>query len=475
MKKISIRFRMTMLIFVVLLFVILMVFFVFRTVSTSVLEKTIRNYLISAVETNTDEITYWNASEQKDDANSEHIVITYGDGFLWIDDDFMDTMNDVECALYTEDGKMLYGKNPIAKEMEGTSFLTAHIYSREVNGEIYYVYDRKLVGERMNGLWIRGVVPMSQAYGELKEITNTLLFFIPVLLLIMVFFGYLTAGQMLRPIRKIEKSVKEISSGEDLTKRIPEGGRRDEIYRLIETYNEMLDRLETSFEKEKQFTSDASHELRTPMAVVMAQVELVLGKDRKEEEYRDALLVIKRQGEKMTALIEDMLTFTRLDQGERSDKFPVEDMDLSALVQGICDDMGILAIRDIVLTSEIEPGIRIEGNSLLLSRLVQNLIDNAYKYGKDNGHIQVRLCEREEGDICLTVEDGGIGIAEEEKSRIVDRFFRSDRSRVRKSSSVKGSGLGLSIVKKIADYHNAEIHVSSRFYEGSKFEVVFKK
>ena len=475
MKKLSIRSRMVIWVFAVLFLMILLVFFVFRMVSTSVLEKTIRNYLIGAVETNTDEITFLNASQRKTDEKTGDLVISHGDGFLRIDEDFMDSMNDVECALYTEDGKMLYGKNPIAKEMEGNAFLKAHIYKKNVSGGIYYIYDRKLVGEQMSGLWIRGVVPMTQAYTELKEITKTLLFFIPVLLVVMVFFGYLTAGQMLRPIRGIEQSVADISGGEDLSKRIPSDGRGDEIDRLAVTYNEMLDRLETSFEKEKQFTSDASHELRTPMAVIMAQVELVLSKDRTNEEYRDALRVIERQGNKMTALIEDMLTFTRLDQGERSEKFPVEDVDFSALVQGICDDMGILAIKDITLSQEIEQGIRIEGNSLLLSRLVQNLIDNAYKYGKEKGQIRVRLRHVNESEISLTVEDDGIGIEEEDQSRIFDRFFRSDRSRARKTSSVKGSGLGLSIVKKIADYHRAEVHVDSRLDEGSTFEIIFKK
>lgn len=478
----SIRLRMVFWVSGVLLFMMIVVFLVFRSVSISVLEKTIRNYLISAVDTNSDEITYLNNEKKSEDGllvpdadsvySAKNIIIEYKNGKLVIDEDFLDTMNDVESALYTSDGKLLYGKNPIAEEMDGKRLKSARIYTKKVAGEDYYIYDRKLVGTRLDGLWIRGVASLKQPHRELREITRILLFFLPVMFILVIVGGFLTSERMLAPVRKIEQSATDISNGDDLSERIPLGEKKDELYRLTVAFNEMLDRLEKSFEVEKQFTSDASHELRTPLSVIMAQIEMILGKERAEEEYLEAFEVIGRQGSKMTSLVEDMLTYTRLEQG--TVRFPREMINLSEVVQRICDDMAILAVKEISLHSEIEPELFLQGNELLLSRLLQNLIDNAYKYGKEKGHIFVRLCRSEKKEIILSVEDDGIGISEEEKDRIFDRFYRSDRSRSRRSSNVQGSGLGLSIVKKIADYHGAGIDVVSQQEKGSCFQIIFE-
>jgi len=151
----------------------------------------------------------------------------------------------------------------------------------------------------------------------------------------------------------------------------------------------MIARLDESFEAERQFTSDVSHELRTPMSVIMAQCEYTLDEERTPQEYERALRLIRRQGRKMTKLINDMLDFVRLER--RGTNYQIEKLNLSALVNSVCEDMSLIRERGISLEHEVEDEIWVDGNPALLSRLLSNLISNAYRYGKDDGHIKVRL------------------------------------------------------------------------------------
>ena len=182
-----------------------------------------------------------------------------------------------------------------------------------------------------------------------------------------------------------------------------------------------------------------------------------------------AIRTIRRQGARMNGLINDMLDYTRMEQ--RSEQYEMTQLDLSGLTAETAESLALLQINGITLEMEIEPGITINGNRFLLLRLLQNLISNAYRYGKKDGVIEVRLARDhvQNTDVAvLSVKDDGIGIAEEEQSRIFDRFYRSDASR-----SVQGTGLGLSMVQKIADLHGAEITLESAPGEGSCFSVRF--
>ena len=277
----------------------------------------------------------------------------------------------------------------------------------------------------------------------------------------------ITASGMVKPIRKLIENMKEIRNGDDLSSRIDVGNGSDEVYELADNYNEMLDRLEYSFEKEKQFTSDASHELRTPVSVINAQLDLLDDKSTIEE-YREAEAVIRRQSRRMTTLIEDMLCFSRLDNG--SDMYPKYKFDFSALCKSIAEDMKLIGFKRINLEFEIEDKISICGSEKLLTRMVQNLIDNAYKYGKENGNIKVTLIKEKDNICVLNVSDDGLGIKEEDKEHIFDRFYRADKSRSNRNKT-SGNGLGLSMVKKIAQYHDGSVTVDSEYGKGSNFKV----
>ncbi|ESL02238.1 ATPase/histidine kinase/DNA gyrase B/HSP90 domain protein [Catonella morbi ATCC 51271] len=431
------------------------------------MRRTTRNYFISAVEENTDKLKFLSPTEA-DMAklmDTDDIFIHYKDGYLQIDDDFLMSLNDMEFGLYAADGSLLYGKNSIIRETYQVKLSGSHVFSLDIVSGRYLIYDRRLSGKNFSELWIRGIAPLKETTSQLIDIAVYLAAFLPFLIIIILLCGYFAAKGIIRPIKKIEETTTSITDGNNLSLRISDTGGRDELAALSGNFNKMLDRLETSFEMEKRFASDASHELRTPVSVILAQAEFSLEKERQPEEYVDSLEVIKRQGKRMNQLIGNMLSYTRLEQ--RIDNYPFEKLDFSVLVSDLCSDMTPLRINDISLEYNVESGIMINGNAELLARMLQNLLENAYKYGRQGGNTKVIL-SLQGNNVKLLVEDDGIGIAEEQLEQIFDRFFR-----VSNKSSITGSGLGLSIVKKIVDMHGGNIDVSSREGLGTTFTITF--
>ena len=465
--KLSIRLRIILWfllsVFLVLSLTATLVFFI----SDSVMRRTTRNYFISAVEENTDKLKFLSPTEA-DIAklmDTDDIFIHYKDGYLQIDDDFLMSLNDMEFGLYAADGSLLYGKNSIIRETYQVKLSGSHVFSLDTHSGRYLIYDRRLSGKNFSELWIRGIAPLKETTSQLIDIAIYLAAFLPFLIIIILLCGYFAAKGIIRPIKKIEETTTSITDGNNLSLRIADTGGRDELAALSGNFNKMLNRLETSFEMEKRFASDASHELRTPVSVILAQAEFSLEKERQPEEYVDSLEVIKRQGKRMNQLIGNMLSYTRLEQ--RIDNYPFEKLDFSVLVSDLCSDMTPLRINDISLEYNVESGIMINGNAELLARMLQNLLENAYKYGRQGGNTKVTL-SLQGNNIKLLVEDDGIGIAEDQLEQIFDRFFR-----VSNKSSITGSGLGLSIVKKIVDMHGGNIDVSSREGLGTTFAITF--
>ncbi|MBQ9534751.1 MAG: HAMP domain-containing protein [Clostridia bacterium] len=464
LKNRSIRFKITILFAAVLIVIVGLTFFAVRFAGQTVLRGTIRNYLIGTVEENAGMIQF--TSEQRDGGS---IYMPYAGGYLEIDEDFMQIVNDVHAALYSADGEMIYGEDPLARmRAEVPGFSQTHTWHMELGGIRYDIYDRRLNIELPDGdvLWIRGVVPETRSAAQIAEITRLSLILLPALILLAAALGYLLADRMLSPIRKIESAAVRISGGDDLAERIEEEKNNDEIGRLARVFNGMLARLERAFDTERQFTSDASHELRTPTAVILAQCDYTLERERTPQEYENALRVVQRQGRRMSVLIGDMLEYTRMDQN--AERYKLEPTDISQLVQETAEAMELIGERDISLSTRVQSGLTLQGNRALLTRLTQNLIGNAYRYGRENGHIEVVLEQREEGGVRLTVADDGPGIAPEEQEKIFDRFYRSDSAR-----SEQGTGLGLSMVKKIAELHGASVSLDSTLGEGSAFHIDF--
>lgn len=467
MKNKSIRFKMTLWFSVILILVVAVVYICVLSVSHAIIQKTIRDNLIETVEGNVDEVEFYQQLNDRQLNYSRDLYLSYNGGYLEIDDDFLNQVNSITTSLYTGDGTLIYGENPIARYTAQYSFSDTRLQTANVNGQVYYIFHRQLKNNGLDGLWLRGIV--SQQQGDVQIFSEMQLLFIllPFIIVLDILGGYWIAGKALKPVKDISKAATEISSGSDLKKRIELGQGNDEIHQLANTFNDMFTRLEQSFNTERQFTSDVSHELRTPMSVIMAQCQLALEEPGSTEDYIEALEVIKRQGGKMSAMIDDMLTFARLEQ--KRHYALEENIDLSEIVQTICEDMALLKTNGIELSCQAEDYIKINGNSQLLSRMLVNLISNAYRYGRENGYIHVELKE-DHDSILLLVEDNGIGIEPSKQDKIFNRFYQVDASR-----TTTGTGLGLSMVASIAKFHGGEVQVKSQLGEGSIFTVKFYK
>ena len=461
MKKWSIRMKITLWFAGALVLMVALTYGVLLSVSHQVIQKTVRDGLIETVENNVDEIEFYETLDEMNLAGDVDQFMAWKDGYLEVDDDFLDQVNGIYTALYDSSQSLLYGENPIAMESLEIPLENAVIRKLKVEGVLYYIFDRELEGEGLGGLWLRGVVSEEQTRAEMSSITRLSLVLMPLLLILAVIGGYIIAGRMLWPVRKISETAEEICNGNDLKKRIDVGEGQDELHQLAAGFNGMFERLDQAFEMEKQFTSDASHELRTPVAVILAQCELMMGEERSLEEYQHALNVIERQSRKMSKLIQDLLMYTRLEL--KTDKYKKEQVSLSEIAESVCEDMALIRKKGITLTRRVQEGITCSGNQMLLTRLLVNLISNAYRYGKENGHILVKL-EKNTDEIRLSVEDDGIGIAPEEQERIFRRFYQTDSSR-----TGEGTGLGLSMVRQIAEFHGGTVQVESVPGKGSIF------
>ncbi len=466
LKNLSLRTKITLWIGTLLGVLVLFTYMAFFMVARGVMMKSLQNDLVRTVAQNYDEIGYLPSGTEGGQSSDTLLHIPYKGGALEVEDDFLKSAGGITTALCREDGTLLYGENPIARGMteeERRTFLDGQVREKKLGSITWYIYDRALSGENLEGLFLRGMVPSVQGERELDAIIRYLLIILPLLLLVGLPVGYLIADRSLLPVRRIIGTAERISRGDDLGQRIglSEGG--DELHRMAGAYDAMFERLEESFEAEKKFTSDASHELRTPLAVIMAQCQLALEEDLSAQEYKEALVLIRRQGSRMSALIEDMLSLSRMER--KTDRYPMEEVDLSGTLEELCRDMDLVMEKDISLTAQIGRGIRVRGNEELLLRMASNLISNACRYGREKGHIWVRLYRKEEG-IFLEVEDDGPGIPPAEQKKVFDRFYRGDAAR-----SGPGSGLGLSMVRQIALTHGGNVSLESRTGKGSLFRV----
>ena len=274
--------------------------------------------------------------------------------------------------------------------------------------------------------------------------------------------SYLLAKRALQPVRSITQTALQIESG-GLCRRITGIETRDEVGELAGAFNAMLDRLETSFRRERQFTSDASHELRTPLAIISACAEKRSGE--LPPELEENLAEIRTECAGMTKLISQLLMLSRGYEG-RIHLTP-EELCLFDIADSVCDLVSRSAdAANITICNQISPDLQITADQSLLTQLFMNLIGNAVKYGKPGGHVWLDAEQKPEG-VQIRISDDGLGISEEDQAHIFERFYRADRSRDR-----TGTGLGLSIVQWIAELHGGSVSVRSALGHGSCFTVI---
>ncbi len=254
-----------------------------------------------------------------------------------------------------------------------------------------------------------------------------------------------------------------ISAG-DLSRRISIAETESELGQLAAVLNSTFARLEAAFAQQQQFTSDAAHELRTPVSVMLTQTQTALNREREAADYKQTVEACQRAAQRMRRLIESLLALARLDAGQEVLKrlrFDFSKMisDCAELVKPIAEERGVKIFL------ALEP-VETTGDSERLAQVVTNLLTNAVHYNKPGGEVRVKL-ESHGGMVILTVSDTGHGIAPEDLPRVFERFYRADKSR-----STGGNGLGLAISKAVVEAHGGAIEVSSAKNAGTVFTVL---
>ncbi|MGZ3514167.1 MAG: sensor histidine kinase [Thermodesulfobacteriota bacterium] len=314
----------------------------------------------------------------------------------------------------------------------------------------------------------------------LNKLFLILIISVPSTLILASLGGQFLAHKALKPVDDITQTARMITS-KNLNQRINPPKVKDEISRLIETFNEMISRLDQSFQQMKQFSSDASHELKTPLTILKGEVEVMLRRERTSHEYQQTLKSNLEEINRMSQIVEDLLTLSKADTGEIG--LNKEEINLTEILNEVVAQMNRLASSKKLdlSSSNHDEDIHLFGDALRLRELFINLIENGIKYTEEGGSIRIFLqkvssarnqsgwLEREKGELVkIIVSDTGIGIAQEDQERIFDRFFRVDKARSREQG---GSGLGLSICKWIVEAHQGDIEVESELGKGSSFIV----
>lgn len=378
------------------------------------------------------------------------------------EDSFTPFEDGVTLSVYDKDGNLIAGAIPRNFKVNEFSLGAISEYKDENNSKYLY-YDSETSSTRLgNGKYVRGVIQVS------NNITGWFLPIIillgsPFVILVIMYGGYLIIRSSLRPVRDMTETADAIAKSNDLTKRINIEDGTDEVHKLGKVFNEMLETLENASKRERQFSSDVSHELRTPISVIMAESEYGVKYTDSVEDAKESFDVIERQSKRMTAMINQILELSRLDSRLEITK---EEFLLSDKIKHTLEDYKILFDnKNIKLSITIEEDISIYANEALIMRMIDNLLSNALKYAET----EVTVCLAKRNRIILEVADDGIGISDNEKKLIWDRFYKVDKSRT--TTEDNSSGLGLSITKKILELHDGRIAVLDNKPKGTRFVV----
>jgi heavy metal sensor kinase len=279
--------------------------------------------------------------------------------------------------------------------------------------------------------------------------------------------GNFIIRKALKPVKSVVQTAKDITA-DDLSLRIEAGHRKDEIGELVNTFNDMISRLEKSVKKIRQFSGDVSHELRTPLTIIRGEIEVLLRKERSIEEYQKTLKSTLEEAAYLERIIDDLLFLSRIEALEKKEFDKSVQLD-EILLKVVESQEFATKNKGITLDIKKADPTQIKGEEILLERMVVNIIDNAIRYTQPGGKVEVSL-EKKDGTPTLQVQDSGIGIPKESLPLIFDRFYVVDKSRFKETG---GLGLGLSIVKQVADSHGAKIEVNSQVNIGTSFLIHF--
>jgi two-component system, OmpR family, sensor kinase len=310
----------------------------------------------------------------------------------------------------------------------------------------------------------------------LETLTTTFALMIPVAILLASIGGYFLARRALSPVAAMGAQAALISA-ENLHERLAIQNPKDELGQLAERFNDLLNRLDQSFDQQKRFVADASHELRTPVAILCGETEVTLSQPlRSSDEYRESLAILGAEARRLKHIVEDLFTLARADAGQHP--LLLADFYLDELAAECVRNMRTLAAaRQISLRVDAQSEMPIHADESLLRRMLVNLLDNAIKYTAPGGEVHIR-CDQSGSFYQVAVHDNGPGIPHDLHTRIFERFFRVDKARSRSDSSNRdgsGAGLGLSISSWIAASHGGTLNLTTSTPNGSTFTISLPK
>jgi heavy metal sensor kinase len=377
--------------------------------------------------------------------------------------------DDFIVQLLSPDGTVLA---TLSSEPGGIAFSAqAPGYSTHtIEGDPWRLYRRPARSNGASG-WIQTAQELDLVFSTLASLRTQIVWVIPLGLALAGLGGYFLATRALRPIDALTR-IAQASNASDLSLRTHYRGPEDEVGRLAQTFDRMLDRLESAFARERQFTADTAHELRTPLAALKGRIGVTLSRQRQPPEYQETLRGMEEQVDRLIRLTNDLLFIARLEGGQLEPQ--MEGIDAGDFLGAVIDQVRpLIDAKSITLLEEVPSGLAIQADFNLLTRLFLNLLDNAVRYTPQNGQIRIEARQREQV-VEFSIQDGGQGIETRHIPFIFDRFYRveGDRSRSSTDPGEGGAGLGLAIAREIAGVQGGELSVKSEPGKGATFTLL---
>lgn len=328
----------------------------------------------------------------------------------------------------------------------------------------FYTLEIPARGDRPAG-WIKVGHSLTEIEQSSRGLRHQMILGTPLILVLVGAGGCFLANRALAPIDKMTRTAQRIRNSGDLSQRIQHQGSEDELGRLALLFDEMLDSLQQTFEREQRFSADVSHELRTPLTVLKGRLSMALSQCRTADAYQETLRSIEPEVDRLIHLSSDLLLLSQL---ERGTQWQPETVDLSDLLAVIAEQMQPLAdLKDLYFGIDIAPGLALQGQSEHLIRLFLNLLDNAIKHAPLGGKVQL-TAQTQGSTHIIAIRDNGPGLPPEHLPKLFNRFYRVESDRSRRTG---GAGLGLAIAQEIAHLHGGHIQAQSQPQQGSVFTV----
>ncbi len=389
-------------------------------------------------------------------------------GKLKVDDDVDYYSNGAYIIIYKDDGTIVSGL-----EMEGldgkVDFEADSVREIKQDGASFYIYDRLIENAKLGRIWVRGMTSadLDVISPALWEMLRIFMFALPVILVLALLGGWYITRRAFLPLGEMNETADKIYQGRDLSHRIDidDSKAGDEITDTARVFNKMLDGIEAAFESEKRFTNDASHELRTPTAVILGKAEYALQNTDDEEVVKEARTTIHEQSLKMSDLINKLLLLARADRDKITLNRELIDLGLTAEIAAAHFEEEA-AEKNITVAVNAEDEVYFTGDMAFIERALENLISNGIKYGREGGRVDVSVEKRDGDNILIKVADDGVGINHARLPDIWERFYTVDETRDNDSL-----GLGLTLTKWIVEAHGGDISVESALNEGTCFSI----